>query len=184
MSDVPRILVVCTGNLCRSPLVVALLRRDLATEGLDADVSSAGLAAPLGARPDRRLRRVAGELGVDVDEHRSQPVSPADLREADLILTMTSEQSDDVLALDPSAASRVATLRAAAWKARVVGGRPMPFAEWVSRLARDVTDTETARPDSAYDIPDPIGGPMRDYRAMGDEVRTLVRALVDRWSGR
>ena len=89
-----------------------------------------------------------------------------------------------MLALDPSAAGRVVTLRAAAWRARIVGGRPVPFAEWVSRLAGDVTDSEAARPDAAYDIPDPIGGPMRDYRVMGDEVRSLVRALVDRWSGR
>ena len=77
MSDAPRILVVCTGNLCRSPLVEALLRRELAAEGIDAEVSSAGLAAPLGASPDRRLRRVAGDLGVDVDDHRSRPASVA-----------------------------------------------------------------------------------------------------------
>ena len=74
VSDAPRILVVCTGNLCRSPLVEALLRRELAAEDIAAEVSSAGLAAPPAARPDRRLRRVAGELGVDVDDHRSRPV--------------------------------------------------------------------------------------------------------------
>ena len=181
---VPRILVVCAGNLCRSPLVATLLRHELAAEGINAEVSSGGLAAPLGARPDRRLRRVAGELGVDVDEHRSRPVSVGDLREADLILTMTNEQTAQVLALDPSAAGRVTTLRAASWKARIVGGRPMPFAEWVSRLASNVTDSEAVRPDAAYDIPDPMGGPMREYRVMGDEVHSLVQALVDRWSGR
>ena len=170
---------MCTGNLCRSPLLEALLRRDLAAAGIEADVASAGLAAPTAAQPDRRLRRVAGELGVDVDDHRSRLVSVADLRAADLILTMTSEQSDDVRALDPSAARRVTTVRAAAWKARIVSGRPAPFADWVHRLAGDVTD-----PDSAYDITDPIGGPFRDYRAMGDEVSTLVQTLVDCWSGR
>ena len=95
---------------------------------------------------------------------------------------MTSEQSEQVRQLDPSAAGRVATLRAAAWKARIVGGRPAPFAEWVRRLAGDGDVGRGA--DAAYDIPDPIGGPMRDYRAMGDEVRSLVQALVDRWSGR
>ena len=47
-----------------------------------------------------------------------------------------------------------------------------------------LTDPEPARPDAAFDIPDPMGGPMREYRAMGDEVRALVQALVDRWSGR
>ena len=93
MSEPPRILVMCTGNLCRSPLVEVLLDRDLAAEGLEADVSSAGLAAPPGATPDRHLRRVAGDLGVDVDGHRSRPASVGDLRAADLILTMTNEQT-------------------------------------------------------------------------------------------
>lgn len=177
MTDVPRILVVCTGNLCRSPLVEALLRRELAAAGVDADVSSAGLGAPPSMCPDRRLRRVANELGVDVDEHRSRLVSSDDVRRSDLVLTMTSEQSEQVGVLDPSAADRVVTLRAAAWKARIVGGRPAPFSEWVRRLAGEP-------PGLAYDIADPIGGPIRDYRAMGDEVQVLVRALVEHWSGR
>ncbi len=184
MSDVPRILVVCTGNLCRSPLVEVLLRRELAAEGVDAEVSSAGLAAPPGASPDRRLRRVASDLGVDVDDHRSRPVTVRDLRDAHLILTMTNEQTEHVLALDPSAAGRVVTLRAAAWRAGIVGQRPAPFAEWVSQLAGDVTDSEAGRPGAAFDIADPIGGPLREYRVMGDDVRALVEALVERWGGR
>ena len=184
MTDVPRILVVCTGNLCRSPLVEALLRRELAAEGIDAEVSSAGLAAPLGVRPDRRLRRVASELDVNVDEHGSRPVSVTDLGEADLVLTMSNEQSEQVLTLDPSTAGRVATLRAASWRAQIVGGRPAPFVEWVGRLSGALTDSESARAEAAFDIPDPMGGPMRDYRVMAKEVRALVEALVDRWSGR
>jgi hypothetical protein len=54
----------------------------------------------------------------------------------------------------------------------------------VSRLAGDVTDSEAARPDAAFDIPDPIGGPLREYRVMADDARALVKALVERWSGR
>ncbi len=54
----------------------------------------------------------------------------------------------------------------------------------MSRLAGDVTDSEGGRPGAAFDIPDPIGGPLREYRVMGDDVRALVKALVERWSGR
>ena len=84
-------------------------------------------------------------------------------------------------ALDPSAAGRVVTLRAAAWRAqdrrRAAGA--------VRRLGAIASPSDDGRVrDPAYDIADPIGGPLRDYRAMGDEVRALVRALVDRWSGR
>ena len=184
MSEAPRILIMCTGNLCRSPLAEVLLRRELAAEHVPAQVSSAGLAAPLGASPDRRLRRVAGDLGIDVDDHRSRPASVSDIRAADLILTMTNEQTAQVLTLDPSARGRVVTMRAAAWRAGVVGGQAMPFAEWVRRLAGDPTTSEAARPDPAFDIPDPVGGPLRAYRVMGDEVASLVQALVTRWSGR
>ena len=101
MSEAPGILIVCTGNLCRSPLAEVLLRRELAAEHVPAEISSAGLAAPLGASPDRRLRRVAGDLGVDVDDHRSRPASVGDLRAADLILTMTNEQTAQVLSARP-----------------------------------------------------------------------------------
>ena len=179
-----RILVVCTANLCRSPLVAALLRHELAAAGIDAEVASVGLDATPGARPDRRLRRVAGELGLDVAGHRSRPVSGEELRRADLILTMTGEQSDQVLALDPSTAGRIVTLRAAVWRAGVVAGRPVPFAQWVSRLVDAGRDADASRPDPAHDIADPTGGPGRAYRAMADEVSSLVRVLVERWSGR
>jgi len=57
----PSVLVVCTGNLCRSPLAEALLRRRLQEAGLDADVASAGTAAPPDATPDPKLQRVATE---------------------------------------------------------------------------------------------------------------------------
>ena len=98
---------------------------------------------------------------------------------------MTNEQTAQVLDLDPSAAGRVgdAACRGVAGAA-IVGGRPMPFAEWVRRLAGDVDRTGAVRPDPAFDIADPIGGPLREYRVMGDEVASLVRALVARWSGR
>ena len=106
------------------------------------------------------------------------------LRGADLILTMTSEQTAQVRALDPSDRRRSVTLRAAAWRARLVGGAGVPFADWVGRLAGGCAGCRAGRHDAAFDIADPIGGPLREYRAMGDEVRRLVQTLVDRWSGR
>jgi protein-tyrosine phosphatase len=178
------VLFVCTGNLCRSPLAAALFQRELTSAGIDAEITSVGLAAPIGMSPDRKLRRVAGELGVDVSSHRSTPITSAHLRRADLVLTMTSEQAQEVRRLDAGSAERCTTLRAAAWKARIIAGRPLPIDRWVERLVADAPPAERATNDAAYDIPDPIGGPLRQYRAMGDEVRALVVALVERWSGR
>lgn len=72
----PSVLVVCTGNLDRSPLAEALLQRELQEAGLDADVASAGVAAPRDATPDPKLQRVATERGVDASTHRSQRIKP------------------------------------------------------------------------------------------------------------
>ena len=180
----PNILVVCTGNLCRSPLGAALLRRRLERDGVAAEVTSVGLGAPLGRSPDRKLQRVANDLGVDVSDHQSRPVSEEHLRWAGLILTMTGEQTAQLHRLDATTEGRTATLRSAAWRAGLLPSRQLPFADWVALLAADVPLAERAKNDTAYDIADPIGGPLRLYRAMGDEVDRLMRALVSRWSGR
>ena len=180
----PHILVVCTGNLCRSPLGAALLRRRLEGDGVMAEVTSVGLGAPLGRSPDRKLQRVANDLGVDLSDHQSRPVSDEHLRRAGLILTMTGEHTAQLYRLDPTTEGRTATLRSAAWRAGLLPRDQLPFADWVARLAADVPRAERAQHDTAYDIADPIGGPLRQYRAMGDEVDRLVRALVARWGGR
>ncbi|MGA9276239.1 NeuD/PglB/VioB family sugar acetyltransferase, partial [Ilumatobacter sp.] len=90
---VPKVLVVCTGNLNRSPLTEVLLRRALDEIGVEAEVTSGGLSAPAGSRVDSKLLRVARELGVgdEIEAHRATQLTPAHLRDADLIVAMTRE---------------------------------------------------------------------------------------------
>lgn len=180
----PRVLLVCTGNLCRSPLAGALLERELARAGLPAEVVTGGLGAPVGASPDRKMQRVAAELGVDLAHHRSTAITREQVRRAELILTMTGDQTEQLGVLDPESRARSTTLRAAAFKARLVAGQRVPFDQWVRRLVADVPPAERAQVDAAYDIGDPMGGRLRDYRAMADEVQELVTVLVGSWSGR
>jgi protein-tyrosine phosphatase len=183
VSGVPAVLVVCTGNLCRSPLVAALLERELERTGSKATVSSAGTAAPPMGTPDTRLLRAAGEHGLDLSAHRSRMLTPAMLDQADLVLVMTADHRRQVEALRPAAVSRTVLLRTAAWKAQLVRGREQSFDEWVERLTADVPIAERPRLDLANDLPDPIGGPLREYRAMAEEVSTLVATLAARWGG-
>jgi protein-tyrosine phosphatase len=183
-TDVPAVLVVCTGNLCRSPLVAALLERELDRTSVKASVSSAGTAAPFMSTPDKRLLRTAGEHGLDLSAHRSRALSPAMLDDADLVLVMTAEHRRQIEALSATAASRTVLLRAAAWKAQLMRGGELPFTQWVERLTADVPVAERPRLDLTNDIPDPIGGPLREYRAMAEEVSALVATLAARWSGR
>ena len=182
--SVPVVLVVCTGNLCRSPLVAALLQREVDQAGLPALVGSAGTSAPFRRAPDRRLLKVADELDLDLRDHRSQPITLEQLQTADLVLTMTAAHRREIAARLPDVDARTSPLRAAAWKARLMAGRPVPFATWVARLAADVPEAERPRTDHSNDIPDPMGGSLREYRAMADEVAAHVTTLVSRWSGR
>src|SRR5437870_8755482 len=84
-----RILLVCTGNICRSPLAAALLQRALAQRGIDGlDVASAGTGAWDGAPVSEGAYLVGLERGLDLSAHRARLLTRELVEEADLILTM------------------------------------------------------------------------------------------------
>ncbi len=93
------ILVVCTGNVCRSPLAAALLQRALP----ERHVSSAGLAAPVGREADATVRELASADGLDLTGHRARQLTPEMLRDAELVLVMSEGQRREVGRLDPGA---------------------------------------------------------------------------------
>lgn len=83
------ILLVCTGNICRSPLAEAIMRRELeARPELHAAVSSAGTGAWEGAPASEGAYLVAIEHGLDLSGHRARLLTRDLVRTADLILTM------------------------------------------------------------------------------------------------
>jgi protein-tyrosine phosphatase len=77
----PKVLFVCTGNICRSPFAAAVGRR----EGLDA--SSAGTDVVLDCATEDGIA-VAGEFGIDLRSHRSRQLTDELRGEADLVVTM------------------------------------------------------------------------------------------------
>ncbi|MFP7697239.1 low molecular weight protein-tyrosine-phosphatase [Trueperella sp. LYQ143] len=87
-----RVLVVCTGNICRSPMGEIVVRDQLAAAGItDVEVSSAGVSAEESGNPiDPRARQVLRERGHEVPaDHYAHRVSDEELRQADLILALT-----------------------------------------------------------------------------------------------
>ena len=86
------VLVVCHGNLCRSPFAAALL----AATRIDLSVRSAGLAAAEGDPADGTALRVSRQFNVDLDDHRTQRVSSEILAWSHLILVMEGHQAEGI----------------------------------------------------------------------------------------
>lgn len=92
-----KILMVCLGNICRSPLAEGILQSKLSP---NFKVDSAGtIAIHQGKLPDSRSIATAQEMGVDISMQRSRPITKADLDDFDLILCMDEENYSDVLRL-------------------------------------------------------------------------------------
>ena len=113
------ILFVCSGNTCRSPMAEALARRILARKyevpesELDKkgiNVISAGSFAMPGARATPQGVEALRDLGIDLSQHRSRPLSVELIHQADHIFTMGRAHAMQVAALVPSAAEKVSTL--------------------------------------------------------------------------
>lgn len=102
-----RILVVCTGNTCRSPMAAALLRAALRTAGReDVSVESAGLSAYPGAQASVYAIDVLRAYGIDLSGHRARPFSPEMARGA-VVLAMTEGHRRRILDLCPDADVRL-----------------------------------------------------------------------------
>ncbi len=106
-----KILFVCTGNVCRSPLSEGYLKFLLAKNGLNGvDVSSAGIAALVGASPFECALEVAQKHGFDISEHIARQITGPLIEEMDRIYCMESWQANFVMEMDPQRVKRVALL--------------------------------------------------------------------------
>lgn len=89
LPDEPRILFVCQGNICRSPMAERYLRARLAAADVDGvTVDSAGLVAREGRPSPPAAVEVAPEYGVDLSEHEARRITDDDVAASDLVLLM------------------------------------------------------------------------------------------------
>ena len=93
-----KVLMVCLGNICRSPLAEGVLKHKTKALGLNWHVDSAGTGDwHVGELPDKRSIAVAQKYGIDLTDQRARHFKRADLDAFDLVLVMDKENYQDVL---------------------------------------------------------------------------------------
>ena len=108
------LLIVCTGNICRSPVAESIFRQRLeASAGWTGRVLSAGIDALENQRADPTVLGMMRERGFDLAAHRARQLTPEHVRQADLVLVMETQQRDALLDLDPTARGK--TFRLGHW---------------------------------------------------------------------
>ncbi|MHB1535673.1 MAG: arsenate reductase/protein-tyrosine-phosphatase family protein [Acidimicrobiales bacterium] len=173
-----RILFVCTGNQCRSPMAAALAQADLDRRGVAAEVTSAGFMGAGQPAPDEVVKAMSA-VGIDLSGHRSQPVEPGLLAEADLVVAMARQHLIELSLLSPDNWERCFTfadlLRRAEQVGPRLGGEDLPA--WVRRLGRGRARAGLLQLDLADDVDDPMGRRQVAYDRTRDQLAEMVAQL-------
>ena len=144
------ILIVCTGNTCRSAMAEGILKKTASDNNIDnLHICSAGTAAINGAPATDFAVVAAGHWGVDISNHKSQSLTKELIKNSDLILTMGSEHVERILAVDKSMLSKMYLFK----------GFPEPY------------NMDQERVD------DPIGGSLEQYNQTFLELSEVVRKV-------
>ena len=154
MSKIKSVLLVCTGNSCRSVMAEGLLKKKLQSLGKNnVEVRSAGLRALNGMPPTAETIQVMKEEDVDVSYFKSKNLSDEAIKNSDLILVMEKVHKNEIIRRVPEAAPKVHILR------------------------------EFGHPDAGEyvgvsDVPDPIGRPIKDYKYCLAMIKTEIERIT------
>ena len=149
MSASPSLLLVCMGNICRSPLAEGILRQRAHEAGLVLQLDSAGTHAyHIGQPPDPRARDVARQRGAAIDDLRARQVVAEDFQRFDHLLVADRSNLAELSRQFPQYAGRAALL--------------LEFAE--------------VRPE--IEVPDPYYGDLRDFESVFDLLDRAAQGVL------
>jgi len=179
---VATILLVCTGNVCRTPMAVGLFKGQLRRRGVDGvEVVSAGTAGWEGGAAMPEAIEALRQLDLDITSHVARQLSAQMVAEADLIVGMAAEHREAAVLLVPDAAPKTFTLKELAFllEGRAPAG-PSDTDETVRSAAADAharrIEEEVGLIDE--DVPDPLGLGLPSFEAVAWELGELSDRLA------
>ncbi len=99
-----KLLLVCLGNICRSPMAEGILRDMIAKEGLEWSTDSAGTGDyHVGEAPDKRAVKAMKDRDIDISDLRARQLRPQDFEKFDLLLAMDASNLSNMQAMAPNA---------------------------------------------------------------------------------
>jgi low molecular weight protein-tyrosine phosphatase len=187
----PSILVVCTGNICRTPLAEGFLKEHLRRRfpHQPIDVSGAGVIARDGHPATEEAVAAAWEREVDISSHRARRLHPNLVAGADLALGMAEEHAEEMRRMVPDASWRIFTLKELISLLKdlppVEGRETLDGGEVQARL-READEHRGRRGVASLDldVSDPLGMSIDTYRATAWELDTLLGQLVEGLAGK
>ncbi len=100
-----KILMVCLGNICRSPMAEGLMRKKIEANGLKWEVDSAGTESfHVGEPPHRLAQKVASGKHIDISHQRARQFRPSDFKEFDKIYAMATDVYQEIMEIGGTAA--------------------------------------------------------------------------------
>jgi protein-tyrosine-phosphatase len=141
--------MICSGNICRSPMAEVIGRRLLDEAGIDADVSSAGTLRIEDQPAARNARHATLEIGLDLEQHRSQGISFEIIDATDVFIVMSPEHEHGLRELSSAVTGKIERL----WE-------------------------HTDEPGRLDEIRDPVGQDVDAFRRCRDEIVECLRNWV------
>lgn len=158
------VLLVCLGNICRSPTAEEIFRQQVAIAGFSMKIDSAGTGDwHIGHAPDLRAQRHAKSHGYNISKLVARQVNADDFRNFDLILAMDAQNLADLQAIKDSITPT---------------DDSSDSAEKLAKLALFSEEDPTYGGD---DVPDPYQGDGDDFEEVIERIESSAKAWIDSW---